>query len=98
MKTVLIITLMVFVLPVSASAQSFSQLSPAEQSSLVFYNHNGASYAHQRMIKEKLAQVAGKNNEEIQESSNFSQLSTAEKQNTVINSRNNGSAFAQQRQ
>lgn len=95
MKTTVITIVTTLMLSTSVLAQSFLQLSSAERSSLIFYNHNSESYAHQKMIKDKLAQV-GISNDTVQGGSSFSQLSESEKHDTVINTLDNSTAYVQQ--
>lgn len=53
MKTsILLSAIVALTLTGSAFAQSFSDLSPAEQSTLAYSNRNGSAYAHQMMAKQ----------------------------------------------
>lgn len=96
MKTSIVLSAIVaLTLTGSAFAQSFSELSPAEQSTLAYSNRNGSSYAHQLMAQQKLEQ-AGIERSSINGSATFSQLSTQDQRATIINNLNNSDAYAHQ--
>lgn len=96
MKTsILLSAIVALTLTGSAFAQSFSDLSPAEQSTLAYSNRNGSAYAHQMMAKQKLHE-AGIASSTVHDSATFSQLSAQDQRATVINNLNNGDAYAHQ--
>ncbi|MBW7981849.1 chemokine-binding protein [Enterobacillus tribolii] len=95
MKTIAMTALIALTLTGSAFAQTFSQLSPAEQSALAYSNHNGTAYEHQLMAKQKLQQ-GGIAAAKVNGSATFSQLSAQDQRAAVINALNNGDAYAHQ--